>query len=104
MGIGLQGRCVPRGIVDAHAAYAATLATEQDVYAGQDPNRSLVGDTFTLADLTMASMLSPWARPSEHPFYPRMAFGKTGDQWVEQMRSSRMVAWVHRCYEKHRRR
>ena len=88
----------------AHAAYAANLATEEDVYAGQDPNRLLVGDTFTLADLTMASMLSPWARPSEHPFYPRMAFGKTGDQWVEQMRSSRMVAWVHRCYEKHRRR
>ncbi len=70
----------------------------------RDPNRYLVGDTFTLADLTMASILSPLARPAEHPFYPRMAFGKRGDGWVEQMRSYRMVAWVHCCYEQHRRR
>jgi len=39
----------------------------------RDRTRYLVGDTFTLADLTMASMLSPLARPTEHPFYPRMA-------------------------------
>ncbi len=69
----------------------------------RDPTPYLVGDTFTLADLTMASMLSPLARPPEHPFYPRMAFGKVGDEWVEKMRGYRMIDWVLRCYARHRR-
>jgi glutathione S-transferase len=69
----------------------------------RDPTRFLVGDTFTLADLTMASMLSPLARPAEHPFYPRMAYGKAGDAWVEKMRGYRMIDWVRGCYARHRR-
>jgi glutathione S-transferase len=70
----------------------------------QDTGRFLVGDAFTLADLTMASILSPLARPAEHPFYPRMAYGKIGDNWVEQMRGYRMIDWVRSCYARHRRR
>jgi glutathione S-transferase len=70
----------------------------------RDTTRFMVGDTFTLADLTMASMLSPLARPAEHPFYPRMAYGKAGDAWVEKMRGYRMVDWVRGCYARHRRR
>jgi len=69
----------------------------------RDPTRFLVGHTFTLADLTMASILSPLARPAEHPFYPRMAYGKTGDAWVEKMRGYRMIDWVRGCYARHRR-
>ena len=68
----------------------------------RDPTRFLVGDTFTLADLTMASMLSPLARPPEHPFYPRMAYGKAGNAWIENMRGFRMLDWVRGCYARHR--
>ncbi|MGB5267000.1 MAG: glutathione S-transferase family protein [Polyangiales bacterium] len=70
----------------------------------RDPSRFLVGDTFTLADLTTASILSPLARPAEHPFYPRMAYGEAGDRWVEQMQGYRMIDWVRDCYARHRRR
>ena len=68
----------------------------------RDPSRFLVGDTFTLADLTMASMLSPLARPAEHPFYPRMAFGEAGNAVVDAMRGYHMLDWVRGCYARHR--
>lgn len=66
------------------------------------PTRFLAGDAFTLADLTMASMLSPVVRPAEHPFYPRMAYGEAGEAAVEAMRGYRMLDWVRECYARHR--
>ncbi len=77
---------------------------EQRDASFRDRSRFLVGDTFTLADLTMASILSPLARPAEHPFYPRMAYGKTMDAWLEQWRGYHMIEWVRGCYAQHRRR
>ncbi|MGB8222614.1 MAG: glutathione S-transferase family protein [Polyangiales bacterium] len=62
----------------------------------------LVGDTFTLADLTTASMLSPLARPPEHPFYPRMSLGAASEEVAESFRSFAMVSWVRDCYARHR--
>ncbi|MGB3049584.1 MAG: glutathione S-transferase family protein [Polyangiales bacterium] len=62
----------------------------------------LVGDRFTLADLTMASILSPLARPQEHPFYARMAMGKAAEALLESFRSDLMIAWVKDCYARHR--
>lgn len=67
-----------------------------------ETTRFLVGDAFTLADLTMASMLSPLVRPAEHPFYPRMAYGGAGDTALESMRGYRMLDWVRNCYARHR--
>jgi glutathione S-transferase len=64
--------------------------------------RYLVGDTFTLADLTMAAILSPLARPPEHPLYARMPFGKAAESMVESFRSYEMLAWVRDCYALHR--
>ncbi|MGB9340355.1 MAG: glutathione S-transferase family protein [Polyangiales bacterium] len=66
------------------------------------PTRFLVGDSFTLADLTMASMLSPLVRPAEHPFYPKMAYGEAGEAALESMRGYRMLDWVRDCYARHR--
>lgn len=62
----------------------------------------LVGDTFTLADLTTASMLSQLARPAEHPFYPRMSLGAASEEVTESFRSFAMVSWVRDCYARHR--
>jgi glutathione S-transferase len=64
--------------------------------------RYLVGDTFTLADLTTASILSPLARPREHPTYARMSFGEAAENMVDSFRSSNMLAWVRDCYARHR--
>jgi len=68
----------------------------------RDPTRSLVGDRFTLADLTMASMLSPLARPAEHPFCPRMAYGEAGAAALGAMQGYRMIEWVRNCYAQYR--
>jgi len=62
----------------------------------------LVGDAFTLADLTMAAILSPLARPAQHPFYPRMSFGAASEEVVETFRNYAMLSWVRDCYARHR--
>ena len=88
------------GLLQESAEICAYLEEQDPSF--RDPTRFLVGDTFTLADLTMASMLSPLARPPEHPFDPRMAYGKAGNAWVEGMRGYRMLDWVRGCYALHR--
>ncbi|HET6418143.1 MAG TPA: glutathione S-transferase family protein [Polyangiales bacterium] len=62
----------------------------------------LVGERFTLADLTLAAMLSPLARPTEHPFYPRMDLGAASEALIESFRGYRLLDWVRRCYAEHR--
>ncbi|MGB8331430.1 MAG: glutathione S-transferase family protein [Polyangiales bacterium] len=62
----------------------------------------LVGDTFTLADLTMASILSPLARPAEHPFYPQISLGTASEDLIESFRGYRLLSWVRDCYARHR--
>lgn len=62
----------------------------------------LVGDTFTLADLTMASILSPLARPPEHPFYEKYELGGAMDELVESFRENSVLNWVRTCYAHHR--
>ncbi|MGB5694223.1 MAG: glutathione S-transferase family protein [Polyangiales bacterium] len=84
---------------ESEALVRRFLADQDDRFDG---GRYLVGETFTLADLTMASMLSPIARPPEHPYYPRMALGDAGDALVDSFRNYRMLDWVKRCYALHR--
>jgi glutathione S-transferase len=66
-------------------------------------SRYLVGDAFTLADLTMAAILSPLARPPEHPFYGEHGLGEVMEELVESFRGYSALDWVRDCYAEHRR-
>ena len=62
----------------------------------------LVGDTFTRADLTAASLFARMASPPEHPVYeymftpPRM--GATLEQWNERP----VLRWIRGLYKQFR--
>jgi glutathione S-transferase len=61
-----------------------------------------VGDRFSRADVTAASLLAPLALPAEHPTYevivlpPGVAADR--DAWL----SRPIVSWVREIYRKHR--
>ncbi len=62
----------------------------------------LVGDTFTVADLTAASLLYPLALPPEGPWQPK----HLPEAWLARMdaaRDRRGVRWVSEIYARHRR-
>ena len=90
------------GVAESEAAVRAFLdQTSQRLPPEQE---YLVADRFTLADLTLAAMLSPLVRPPEHPFYPRMRPGKGSDRLMRAFEGHPALAYVRRTYAEHRRR
>lgn len=68
------------------------------------PSGFLVGDSFTVADLTAAALLYPVARPPEFP-YPMVADDDLPDSWREFLESlARRPGgqWVTEIYRRHR--
>lgn len=62
----------------------------------------LVGDFFTRADITAASLLAPIARPKEHPFpWPDELPGDLAD-FADEYEDSPLVNWIRKIYENHR--
>lgn len=64
--------------------------------------RYFVGDTFSVADLTMAAILSPLARPPEHPFYGKHGLGDVMEDLVDSFSGYPVLDWVRACYAQHR--
>ena len=89
---------------EAGATSEATVRQFLDRYGEllSDGRRYLVGDSFSLADLTMSAMLSPLARPPEHPFYSTVPLGPGIDDLVESFRGHPTLEWVLGCYRRHR--
>jgi hypothetical protein len=68
------------------------------------PRGYLVGDSFTVADLTAAALFYGVARPSEFP-YPMVADNDLPDSWREFLRPLAQrpgVQWVAEMYRQHR--
>ena len=67
-----------------------------------DGRRFLVGDRFSRADLTAASLLAPVARPDEHPSYQHLQIppGVAADLVSWEQRPS--IAWVRDIYHQFR--
>ncbi len=63
-----------------------------------DGRRFLVGDRFTRADIALASLLSPIARPAEHPVYP----GAPSSQVTERLHAAYgdrpSLRWARQIY------
>ncbi|MDO9003916.1 MAG: glutathione S-transferase [Aquabacterium sp.] len=67
-----------------------------------DGRTYLVGQSFTAADITAASLLAPIACPSQHPVYGDPAYQRTMVGATEPWRDRPALQWVRQMYELHR--
>jgi glutathione S-transferase len=72
------------------------LEAELDAGAGD----YLVGDRFTVADLTAAALLAPVAAPAKAPAFPEPPPSLV--EYRESLRGRRGFAWVEETFERHR--
>jgi glutathione S-transferase len=62
----------------------------------------LVGDGFTVADLTAAALLMPIVRPPEAEYLPAGPYPEAIDEWRESLSSHPGFQWVEQMYRRHR--
>lgn len=67
-----------------------------------DGRTYLVGQQFTTADITAASLLAPIACPPQHPVYSDPAYQETMVDATKPWRDRRALQWVRSMYELHR--
>ena len=63
----------------------------------------LVGDRFSVADLTAASLFYPLASPAEGPLDPDSLSAKGFEEFRAPLESRRGVEWVREMFRRHRR-
>ncbi len=88
-----QGR-ESRGIVEAELDWLDGLLA--------DGRRYLVGDRFSRADLTAASLLAPLVLPPEHPTYSKLAVPPRVRADFALWSERKVAAWVRDLYRRHR--
>jgi glutathione S-transferase len=92
------------GIGDPEAAQAAerkVVAVLDRLEAELDGRDHLVGDRFTVADLTAAALLYPLVLPPQIPWRP----SRLPDAWqrfVDEHGDRRASRWVSEMYDRHR--
>lgn len=77
----------------------AMLWLEARLAAGQ---HYLVGNRFTVADITAASLLAPMACPIEHPVYGQASFRERMGPKMPLWRDRAALDWVRQVYAQHR--
>lgn len=74
----------------------------EDRIAHGHGRRELVGQQFTVADITAASLLAPIACPPQHPVYGDPEYRKAMAEATAPWKDRPAVAWVLATYEQHR--
>jgi len=67
-----------------------------------DGRRFLVGDAFTVADITAASLLAPLACPAQHPVYGDPAYQVGMREALKEWEGRPGIQWVRNLYASHR--
>lgn len=62
----------------------------------------LAGDTFTVADITAASLLAPIACPAAHPVYSEASYQSGMAAAIDPWRQRPALVWVRAIYAQHR--
>jgi glutathione S-transferase len=101
----LAGRII-RGDYDATAEHnaasrAAIVAAADRVEAELQPSGYLVGDRFSVADLTGAALFTPVMTPPQRPFLPAVA-PPAVTELREELEARRAGQWVLETYARHR--
>jgi glutathione S-transferase len=62
----------------------------------------LVGDQFSIADLTAAAILAPTTMPAEFPYPPPQPYAPVYAQWLARWSDHPGTTWVREIYRRHR--
>ena len=89
------------------AASAAAARTRIDAALDRlerelQPSGYLAGDTFTIADLTAAALLSPLVTPPEYPYPLPGPFRGTAATLQQSYQARRAYTWAADIYHRHR--
>jgi glutathione S-transferase len=95
MRFGIKPETAERGREKTHAAL-------DRVAAELGPSGYLVGDAFTVADLTAAALLMPLVRPPEAEYLPAGPYPPAVDEWRDSESSHPAFEWVEEMYRRHR--
>jgi glutathione S-transferase len=86
----------------AEIARVKTIAAMDRLEQQLRPSGYLVGDRFTVADLTAAALLSPIARPPEFPYKSDAALPPEFAKARESLQGHRAFQWTLETYRQHR--
>ena len=86
----------------AEVARIKTLAAMDRLAAELRPSGYLVGDSFTIADLTAAALLSPLVRPVEFPYKAAVAIPEPLANIRDALSTHRAFQWTLQIYRQHR--
>jgi glutathione S-transferase len=86
----------------AEVARAKTIAAMDRVTRELQPSGYLVGDGFTVADLTAAALLSPMVRPPEFPYKAVAPIPEPFAKIVDSLSSHPAFRWTLETYRQHR--
>jgi glutathione S-transferase len=81
---------------------AKTLAALDRIEAELEPSGYLVGDTFSVADLTAAALFSPLVTPREFPYPFPGPFPEPTASFRAAVAGRRGFRWVEEMYRRHR--
>jgi glutathione S-transferase len=92
-------------LADPRAVEAAARRTAEAlefVVKESGPEGYLAGDSFSVADLTAASILAPAADPPNSPMYKPRPIPPNTRAWIERWADHPGSEWVRQIYAKHR--
>jgi glutathione S-transferase len=92
------------GADDASAAQARRkiLAAMDRIEAELGPSGYLVGDAFSIADLTAAALTTPFLRPPERQYLPPHPPPEPLRSFTEQLAARPAGSWVFDVFARHR--
>ena len=90
-------------VSEASAALARdkVVAAMDHLEAELGPSGYLVGDQFSVADLTAAALFTPLLAPPERPYLPR-SVPPAALELREELSARPGGAWIHEMYARHR--
>jgi glutathione S-transferase len=87
----------------AEASRSKTVAAMDRLEDEIGPSGFLVGDSFSVADLTAASLFYPVASPPEFPYPSVQEPPESGREFLESLAQRPGGEWVAEMYRRHRR-
>jgi glutathione S-transferase len=92
------------GATDANRAEsrAKILAAMDRIEAEVGPSGYLVGDTFSVADLTAAALTTPLVRPPERQHLPPIAYPEPLQSFADDIAARPAGVWVCDMFHRHR--
>ena len=86
----------------AQLGRAKIIAALDRIEQELQPSGYLVGDRFTVADLTAAALLSPLVMPPEFPYEPPVPFPGPARSFRDGVATRPGFRWVEEMYRRHR--